>query len=155
MGRGTVARLMRRAGLRGVARGKTVRTTVRQSSASSGRIGRTSWVSDFTYVTTYQGFAYVAFAVDIDARRIVGWRWSTSARTDFVLDALEQTLYARKPFGGDRLIHHSDRGRNMSGFGTPSGSQRPAWSSPPEPSATHMSRRMPSTHWPSRSSTFA
>jgi transposase InsO family protein len=65
------------------------------------------WVADFTYVSTWQGFVYVAFVVDVFARRIVGWRVSASARTDFVLDALEQALYARRPAG---LIHHSDRG---------------------------------------------
>ena len=68
------------------------------------------WVRDFTHVSTYQGFAYAAFVIDVYACRIAGWRCSFSARTDFVLDALEQVLYARKPFGGDRLIHHSDRG---------------------------------------------
>jgi len=68
------------------------------------------WVSDFTYVSTWQGFVYVAFVIDVFARRIVGWRASSSARTDFVLDALEQALYARKPVGADRLVHHSDRG---------------------------------------------
>ena len=57
------------------------------------------WVADFTYVSTWQCFAYVAFVVDVFARRIVGWRLSHSAKTDFVLDALEQALCARKPFG--------------------------------------------------------
>jgi transposase InsO family protein len=69
----------------------------------------TLWVSDFTYVSTWQGFVYVAFIIDVFARRIVGWRVSSSARTDFVLDALEQALYARQPVQGG-LIHHSDRG---------------------------------------------
>ena len=59
---------------------------------------------------TRQGFVYVAFMIDVFARRIVGWKASSSARTDFVLDALEQALYARRPVGPDRLIHHSDRG---------------------------------------------
>lgn len=67
------------------------------------------WVSDFTYGSTWSGFAYVAFAVDVYARRIVGWKVSASARTDFVLDALEQALYERRPTQGG-LIHHSDRG---------------------------------------------
>ena len=67
-------------------------------------------MADFTYVSTWQGFAYVAFVVDVFARRIVGWRLSHSAKTDFVLDALEQALYARKPFCTGQLIHHSDRG---------------------------------------------
>ena len=67
------------------------------------------WVSDFTYVATWRGFVYVAFVIDIFARRIVGWRVSSSLQTDFVLDALEQAIYDR---GGAEagLIHHSDRG---------------------------------------------
>ena len=116
----TVARLMKRLGLRGVIRGKPVRTTVsdpklacpldkvqRQFTADRPNA---LWVSDFTYVSTWQGFVYVAFVIDVFARRIVGWRASSSARTDFVLDALEQALYARKPVGPERLVHHSDRG---------------------------------------------
>ena len=65
--------------------------------------------SDFTYVATWSGFVYVAFVIDVFARRIVGWRVSRSARADFVLDALDQALHRRRPFGGG-LIHHSDRG---------------------------------------------
>ena len=68
------------------------------------------WVSDFTYVATWSGFVYVAFVIDVFARRIVGWRVSRSARADFVLDALEQALHDRRPFAGDNLVHHSDRG---------------------------------------------
>jgi putative transposase len=68
------------------------------------------WVSDFTYVSTWQGWLYVAFVIDVFARRIVGWRVSSSMRTDFVLDALEQALYARQPERDNSLIHHSDRG---------------------------------------------
>jgi Transposase and inactivated derivatives len=67
------------------------------------------WVSDFTYVSTWAGFVYVAFVIDVFARRIVGWKVSASAHTDFVLDALEQALHARRPIAGG-LIHHSDRG---------------------------------------------
>jgi transposase InsO family protein len=67
------------------------------------------WVSDFTYVSTWQGWLYVAFVVDVYARRIVGWRVSSSMQTDFVLDALEQALYDRQPVA-DALTHHSDRG---------------------------------------------
>ena len=116
----TVQRLMKRLGLRGVIRGKTVRTTISDPKApcprdhvqrqfSADRPNKL-WVSDFTHVSTWQGMVYVAFVIDVFARRIVGWRASSSARTDFVLDALEQALYARKPVGPDRLIHHSDRG---------------------------------------------
>ena len=72
-------------------------------------------MSDFTYVSTWQGWLYVAFVIDVFARRIVGWRVSTSMRTDFVLDALEQALYARQPERDNGLIHHSDRG-SQGGF---------------------------------------
>ena len=68
------------------------------------------WVSDFTYVSTWQGWLYVAFVIDVYARRIVGWRVSSSMRTDFVLDALEQALYARQPERDGSLVCHSDRG---------------------------------------------
>jgi putative transposase len=118
----TVERLMRKQGLRGVIRGKTVRTTRpdpkqpcpqdlvhRQSRADRPN---QLWVSDFTYVSTWQGFVYVAFVIEVFARRIVGWRVSASMHTDFVLDALEQALYARQSEreGNEALIHHSDRG---------------------------------------------
>lgn len=116
----TVERLMRQQGLRGVRRGKVVRTTVADTKAACplDRVQRVFkaerpnqlWVSDFTYVSTWQGFVYVAFVIDVFARRIVGWRVSRSMRTDFVLDALEQALYARQPERNDTLIHHSDRG---------------------------------------------
>jgi putative transposase len=116
----TVERLMRRQGLRGVVRGKVVRTTVSDSKAPCplDRVNRQFkadrpnqlWVSDFTYVSTWQGWLYVAFVVDVFARRIVGWRVSSSMQTDFVLDALEQALYARQPSPEEALIHHSDRG---------------------------------------------
>ena len=115
----TVERLMRRLGLKGVIRGKTKRTTVSDRAAPCplDHVNRqfhaerpnALWVSDFTYVSTWQGVAYVAFVIDVYARRIVGWKVSNSARTDFVLDALEQALHARRPAQG-ALIHHSDRG---------------------------------------------
>lgn len=116
----TVERLMRRLGLEGVRRGKSVRTTVPDTSAPCplDRVNRQFqadrpnqlWVSDFTYVSTWQGWLYVAFVVDVFARRIVGWRVSTTMTTDFVLDALEQALYDRQPDPEDALVHHSDRG---------------------------------------------
>lgn len=115
----TVERLMKMMGLQGVLRGKKVRTTVSDPLASRPKdlVNRqftaerpnALWVSDFTYVSTWLGFVYVAFIIDVFARRIVGWRVSASARTDFVLDALEQALHERQP-GGQGLIHHSDRG---------------------------------------------
>ena len=116
----TVERLMCWLGLQGARRGKTVRTTVPDRSAPCplDRVNRQFnadrpnqlWVSDFTYVSTWQGWLYVAFVIDVFARRIVGWRVSTTMTTDFVLDALEQALYARQPDPEDTLIHHSDRG---------------------------------------------
>jgi len=116
----TVERLMRRLGLRGVVRGKVVRTTVADAKAlcPQDKVNRQFradrpnqlWVSDFTYVSTWQGWLYVAFVIDVYARRIVGWRVSSSMRTDFVLDALEQALYARQPERDGSLTHHSDRG---------------------------------------------
>jgi len=115
----TVERLMKRMGLQGVRRGKVVRTTVPDANAPCplDRVNRhfkadrpdQLWASDFTYVSTWQGWPYVAFVIDVYARRIVGWRVSKTKRTDFVLDALEQALYARQP-DRDRLVHHSDRG---------------------------------------------
>jgi len=100
-------------------RGKVVRTTVADAKAPCplDRVNRQFkaqrpnqlWVSDFTYVSAWQGFVYVAFVIDVFARRIVGWRVSSSTRTDFVLDALEQALYARQP-ERNALVHHSDRG---------------------------------------------
>lgn len=116
----TVARLMRTMGLRGVVRGKPVRTTIADPAAACplDRVNRqfkaprpnALWVSDFTYVATWAGFVYVAFVIDAYARRIVGWRVSRTAHAAFVLDALEQALHERRPFQGDGLVHHSDRG---------------------------------------------
>ena len=122
----TVERLMRRQGLRGVMRGKVVRTTVsdRKAACPLDRVNRQFkaerpnqlWVSDFTYVSTWQGWLYVAFVIDVYARRIVGWRVSSSMRADFVLDALEQALYARQPERDGTLTHHSDRGSQYVGI---------------------------------------
>lgn len=116
----TVERLMRAQGLQGVRRGKRLRTTIPDDAASRpvDRVNRQFradrpnqlWVSDFTYVSTWQGWLYVAFVIDVYARRIVGWRVSNSMTTDFVLDALEQALYARQPGNDGSLTHHSDRG---------------------------------------------
>ena len=116
----TVERLMKRQGLQGVRRGKIVRTTITDAAVPCplDRVNRQFkadrpnqlWVSDFTYVSTWQGWLYVAFVIDVFARRIVGWRVSSSMHTDFVLDALEQALYARQPEQADALVHHSDRG---------------------------------------------
>ncbi len=116
----TVSRLMQFMGLRGIIRGKPIRTTVPDKSAPSplDRANRQFkapapdrlWVSDFTYVASWQGFVYVAFVIDVFARRIVGWRASRTAHAGFVLDALEQALHDRRPVHGGGLVHHSDRG---------------------------------------------
>ena len=116
----TVARLMKTMGLQGVIRGKNVKTTVRDKALPCplDRVNRqfkaprpnALWVSDFTYVATWQGFVYVAFVIDVYARRIVGWRASRTAHAGFVLDALEQAIHDRRPVKGGGLVHHSDRG---------------------------------------------
>jgi putative transposase len=116
----TVARLMRRMGLQGAVRGREVRTTVSNPAVVCplDRVNRqfhaprpnALWLADFTYVATWQGFVYVAFVIDAFARRIVGWRVSRTAHAGFVLDALEQALYERRPLQGGGLVHHSDRG---------------------------------------------
>ncbi|BBL56999.1 transposase (plasmid) [Methylomonas koyamae] len=116
----TVERLMRSLELKGVRRGKTIKTTFSDANAECplDRVNRqfsavrpnALWVADFTYVKTWQGFVYVAFVIDVFARYIVGWKVSSSAHTDFVLDALEQALHDRQPQRDGGLIHHSDRG---------------------------------------------
>ena len=116
-----VRRLMRELGLRGVVRGRAWTTTT-QPDATADRPAdlvhrqftatrpNQLWLADFTYVATWQGFVYVAFVIDVFARRLVGWRVSSSLRTDFVLDALEQAIYDRCGDDIQDLVHHSDRG---------------------------------------------
>jgi putative transposase len=114
----TVERLMRAEGLRGVVRGRRVRTTIPDVAGERPqdlvqrhfRAERPNqlWVADFTFVATWRGMVYVAFVIDVFSRRIVGWRASASMRTDLALDALEQALYDRETDG--ELVHHSDRG---------------------------------------------
>ena len=114
----TVARLMRAEGLRGIVRGRRVRTTVPEAAAErpldlvqrqfSATAPNQLWVADFTYVATWRGFVYVAFVIDVFSRRIVGWRAHTTMRSDLVLDALEQALHDRETDA--QLVHHSDRG---------------------------------------------
>ena len=114
----TVERLMKRLGLEGARRGRRCQTTIPDTAADrpADLVQRQFvadrpnqlWVADITYVATWSGFAYVAFVVDVFARRIVGWRVARSMRTDLVLDALEQALWARG--GAKGVIHHSDRG---------------------------------------------
>ncbi|MGX4050579.1 IS3 family transposase [Escherichia coli] len=112
----TVARLMAVMGLAGVLRGKKVHTTISRKAVVAGdRVNRQFvaerpdqlWVADSTYVSTWQGVVYVAFIIDVFAGYIVGWRVSSSMETTFVLDALEQALWARRPSG---TVHHSDKG---------------------------------------------
>jgi putative transposase len=120
VGRDRVARLMRELGIAGVVRGKPKRTTIpaglvdrpgdlverRFRAVAPNRL----WVADLTYVRTWSGFCYVAFIIDVYSRRIVGWRVSTSLRTDLALDALEMAIWARRDEDLDGLVHHSDRG---------------------------------------------
>jgi putative transposase len=117
----TVERLMRAMGLRGAVRGRAWKVTTASDPAAARpadlverRFTATRpnqlWVADFTYVATWRGFVYVAFVIDVFARRIVGWRVSSSLATDFVLDALEQAIYDRCGADVEDLVHHSDRG---------------------------------------------
>ena len=114
----TVARLMKQLEIQGVTRGKSCVTTIPDESANKpldlvnrqfvAQRPNQLWVADFTYVVTWSGFVYVAFVIDVYSRYIVGWRVLKHMRTDLVLDALEQALWARgKPRG---VVHHSDRG---------------------------------------------
>jgi len=116
----TVERLMKALGIQGVVRGKKVITTNPDAAlpCPEDKVNREFhaqmpnqlWVSDFTYVSSWQGMVYVAFVIDVFARKIVGWRVSTSMTTGFVLDALNQAICQRCPSERDNLIHHSDRG---------------------------------------------
>jgi len=116
--RSTVARLMRSLGLKGAVRGRSCQTTISDDAADrpADLVNRQFtatrpnqlWVADITFVATWAGFVYVAFVIDVFARRIVGWPVANSLRTDLVLDALEQALWSRP--GTQDLIHHSDRG---------------------------------------------
>lgn len=116
-----VRRLMRAMGIAGAVRGRAWITTTQASPEADRRrdlVDRNFtatrpnqlWVSDFTYIATWRGFVYVAFVIDVFARRIVGWRASASLRTDLALDALEQAIYDRCDIHTGDLVHHSDRG---------------------------------------------
>src|SRR5260370_363707 len=117
----TVARLMRRLGLAGVVRGRTFKVTTIPDTLASRPPDLVTrqftavrpnqlWGADLTYVVSWRRFVYVAFVVDVFSRRIVGWRVSTSLRSDLALDALEQALYDRRRAEAVPLVHHSDRG---------------------------------------------
>ncbi|HEY4896754.1 MAG TPA: IS3 family transposase [Solirubrobacteraceae bacterium] len=119
IGRDRTWRLMRALGLAGATRSRRIRTTVPAPVAErpADLVNRTFsapapdhlWVADLTYVWTVRGFCYTAFVIDAFSRMIVGWRVSSSLRTDLALDALEMAVWSR---GGDLsgLVHHSDRG---------------------------------------------
>jgi transposase InsO family protein len=123
----TVARLMKSLGLQGVIRGKAVRTTISDRAAPCplDHVNRqfmaprpnALWVSDFTYVSTWAGFVYVAFVIDTYARRIVGWRVSRTAHAGFVLDALEQALHERRPLHGGGLRAYDSVGDARASLG--------------------------------------
>jgi transposase InsO family protein len=116
----TVARLMTELGLAGAVRGRRLRTTIPADISDRPRdlVARDFtaerpnqlWVSDLTYVATWRGFVYVAFVIDTFSRRIVGWRVSSSLRSDLALDAPEQAICEREEARQERLVHHSDRG---------------------------------------------
>jgi putative transposase len=119
-----VRRLMREMGLAGAVRGRAWVTTTQTDPAADRPTDLVDrhftatrpnqlWVADFTYVATWRGFVCVAFVIDVFARRIVGWRVSSSLRTDFVLDALDQAIYERCGDDVRDLIHHSDRGSQL------------------------------------------
>jgi putative transposase len=153
VGRDRVARLMRALGIRGVVRGAKRRTTTpdpadqrpadlvnRQFTAPApNRL----WVADLTYVPTWAGFCYAAFAIDAYSRAIVGWRVATTLRASLALDALEMAIWARQDAGLDELVHHSDRGVQGSTCrcATPSGSKtRVPW---PGIEASRSNRHIP------------
>ena len=117
----TVARLMRRLGLQGAVRGRKFKVTTIPDTAAprpedlvarqfTATRPNQLWIADLTYVATWRGFVYVAFVIDVFARRIVGWRASTSLRSDLALDALEQALYDRPVGESGPLVHRSDCG---------------------------------------------
>jgi transposase InsO family protein len=116
----TVERLMGEMGLRGTVRGRRFKTTIADDAAArpldlverdfTAVRPNQLWVSDLTYVATWRGFVYVAFVIDAFSRRIVGWRVSSSLRSDLALDALEEAICERQEETEAPLVHHSDRG---------------------------------------------
>lgn len=142
---------MRDIGIEGVRRGKKVKTPYGQPAAvcqldKVNRQFRASqpnqlWVSDFTFVSTWRGFVNVAFVIDTFANRIVGWKASMTQDTQFVLDALEQAIHARRP--AENLIHHYDRGSQSYRSITWSGWSMPGWNHPSAVLVTHTTTRSP------------
>ena len=158
LARCTVERLMREMGLQGVTRGRRFRVTTDPAETAvrpldlvqrdfSAHRPNQLWVSDLTYVATWRGFVYVAFVIDVFSRRIVGWRVSSSLRSDLALDALEQAIYERQDEATEALTHHSDRGVQYLRFATPSVWPRPVSSRRSAAAATPMT-----TPWPRPSS---
>ena len=150
----TVERLMRDMGLRGAVRGRAWVLTTRSDAAADRPADLVDrhfaatrpnqlWVADFTYVATWRGFVYVAFVIDVFARRIVGWRVSASLRTDFVLDALEQAIYDRCGAGVATWCITAIAARSTSRCATPTGSPTPASSRPSAAAAIRTTTRSP------------
>ncbi len=120
IGRDQVGRLMCGLGLHGAVRGKTRRTTITAelSPRPADLVNRSFvapapnrlWVADLTYVSTWAGFCYTAFVIDVYSRAIVGWRVSSSLRAELALDALEMAIWSRRAADLAGLVHHSDRG---------------------------------------------
>ena len=121
VGRCRVERLMLQLGLTGAVRGRRFKLTTIPDGAAARPLDLVErnftaerpnqlWVSDLTYVATWRGFVYVAFVIDVYSRRIVGWRVSSSLKSDLALDALEQAICEREDARQERLVHHSDRG---------------------------------------------
>ena len=158
VGRGRVERLMRRMGLAGAVRGKTVRTTVQDKDGvraadlvkrqfTAGAPNRL-WVADSTYVATWAGTVYVAFAIDVFSRKIVGWQARMSKETDLVLDAIDMGLrhrHYRPGSGFDKLVHHSDAGSQYVASTHLSGSRNTCWT----PESTRRSAKS-GTPWTTR-----
>ena len=144
---------MRKLGLQGAVRGRRFKTTMPDDAARrpldlvdrdcAATRPNQLWVADFTYVATWRGFVYVAFVIDAFARRIVGWRVSNTLRTDFVLDALEQALYARPVDARRRLYITVIAAGSTSRFATPSASQRQRLTRPSGAEATRTTMPSP------------
>ena len=183
VGRKRIARLMRRAGLRGISRRKGTRTTVRdaRTRAAPDLVERDFtadapdrlWVADITYIPTWAGFLYLAVVLDAFSRRVVGWSMANHLRTQLVLDALDMALWQRRP---DGVIHHSDRDRSTPRSPSASDAGTPACAPPPDRSGIATTMRcarassrpsnascssaggsglMPKQGWPSSSSSRA
>ncbi len=159
MARCTVERLMAELGLAGAIRGKARRTTTADPAAArpadlvqrqfAPPAPNRLWVADLTYVSTWSGFAYVAFVVDAYARRILGWRVASTMATSMVLDAIEQSIWTRQQEGVLDLkdvVHHTDRGSQYTSSGSASASRKPG----SNPRSVQSAARM-TTRWLKRS----